>query len=209
MPEPLLKIKFRRIASPVPLSTSIESSVLNAIVLPAPVVVPPIVLPETSSTSMPTALGLARVPVESVPILLPATTLLVVPSSAMSTPSPLFSEMTLPAPAVVPPIVLPDAALSISTPVPFAMETSPVTSVPMSLPATRFPVVLPLEISTPSFVLPEMTFPAPLVMPPIVLLCAPRLTSTPTPLGRASVPVMSVPIRFPSTTMPVLPNLPR
>ena len=53
------------------------------------------------------------------------------PVPTTCTPSPVLSAIVFPAPAVVPPIVLPEAPVSISTPVALAIATVPVTSVPM------------------------------------------------------------------------------
>ena len=85
------------------------------------------------------------------------------------------------------------------------MSTAPVTSVPMRLPCTTFPVLRSIKISLKS--LPEMTLRAPAVVPPISVLGAP-LINTPASLlpasllGRATVPVESVSIKFPCNRFP-------
>ena len=58
----------------------------------------------------------------------------------MSMPSTLLPEITLPAPAPVPPIVLFDAPLSITTPVPLPSAAVPAAFVPMKLPWTTITV---------------------------------------------------------------------
>ena len=84
-------------------------------------------------------LPMAAVPAAFVPIRLPWTRL---PSLETSMPSPLLPEITLPAAAPVPPIVLFDALVSITTPVPLPGPAAvPLTSVPKKLPVTRLPFV--------------------------------------------------------------------
>ena len=83
------------------------------------------------------------------------------------------------------------------------------------LPKMRLAVIwLPMQRSlaeqpttTPGPPLLVMRLPAAAVTPPIVLPDAPSSISTPPPvLPRAWVPVMSVPIRFPSTRLSVAPS---
>ena len=80
--------------------------------LPAAAEVPPIVLFEPVISTPLSVLPRGRVPEKSVPMILPATRLpaaVTVPTAKMSMPKPPLAEMTLPAPATVPPIVVPDA----------------------------------------------------------------------------------------------------
>ena len=64
-----------------------------------------------------------------------------------------------------------------------------------------------LLISIPRYALPEMTFLAPTVVPPIVSFEAPELISTPPQaLPSAAVPAASVPIRLPWTRIAVTPE---
>ena len=77
--------------------------------------------------------------------------------------------MTLPAPAVVPPIVLFVAAVSICTPLKaLPSPVSLLASVPIVFPSTTTPVTLAPEIQTPHSPLAEMMLPVSLVVPPIV-----------------------------------------
>ena len=128
---------------------------LYAMTLPALVAVPPIMLLYTEvamSTPYPT-FPMATVPETSVPILFPWIT---VPGEPFVTKTPncLFPEITLPAPAAVPPIGLFDP--SIRTP-----ENAlprlwvPEASVPISLP--RIWLLDPPKTRTPSMSLPEIT----------------------------------------------------
>jgi hypothetical protein len=113
------------------------SPVLPETTLPAPAVVPPIVLPLPCWVKIPKApLATAAVPAASVPIKFPATisrnpSVIKMPTS--------FPEMTLPAPAVAPPITLPRIepelpAPEIETPYSFPMEPVPLEFVPIRLP---------------------------------------------------------------------------
>src|SRR5438128_2062878 len=94
--------------------------VLPEMTLRAPAAVPPMVLfgPLTVTPSL--LFGMAAVPALFVPMELPATTLPAVPAPRIQTLTPgmaaLPSAMTFPAPAPVPPIVLPPAPVSILTP---------------------------------------------------------------------------------------------
>ena len=71
-------------------------------------------------------------------------------------------------------------------------------SVPMRLPSTTLPVPPRYR---PSDELPEIRLPAPEAVPPIVLPAEP--TPMPISLPRATVPVTSVPMKLPSTTLSV------
>ena len=89
-------------------------------------------------------------------------------------PCALLPEMTLPAPAAVPPMVLSVAPLMTNTPkLPLPSAAVPAALVPMKLPSTTLPVVPLPVMSMPSLVLPLMTLPAAAVVPPMVLLLAP------------------------------------
>src|SRR4051812_38104403 len=106
---PLVKMALDRNALPVPETTATPAPVLNAITLPEPAAVPPIVLPEAPTIRdmpLPT-FGRARLPAASVPMALPRTVLLDEPE--IVSPLPPLPEITLRALASVPPIVLPEA----------------------------------------------------------------------------------------------------
>src|SRR5262249_38625601 len=121
--------------------------------------------------STPTPLPTAWLPVASRPMVLPWTLLFIVPASVRYTPVRL-PEMRLPAPGRVPPTVLLVAPAWIVTPEPRLPTTVPALFRPMVLPCTRLPDVPMSDRSTPAFVLPEMTLPAPGAMPPTVLFVA-------------------------------------
>src|SRR5208282_6209637 len=146
-----------RIESPVPDWTETPARTLKAIVLPAPDTVPPIVLADalvltiTPFTSLPSG----ALPVMSVPIRLPSTRLSVAEGPSSRTPQ-LLAEIRFKAAAVVPPMVLP-VAPRIATPSwALGIAYSPVLSVPIRLPSTRFRVDVAPEMTTP-WLLPEMT----------------------------------------------------
>src|SRR5947209_11278868 len=111
MPRPWLSwIALPRIGTPVGAGlpeTATPAPVLKAMGLPAPAEGPPIVLLLAWLTRTP-APWLARfsVPVVSVPIWLPAMRLPEVFAPRRRIPSPALPLMTLPAPDVVPPMVL-------------------------------------------------------------------------------------------------------
>ena len=195
---------------------------LKAITLPAPEVVPPIVLLKAplpmSTPSVP--LPRAAVPLTSVPMKLPCTRFPVsVLGNAlpMTTPSKPLPEIRLPV------IVLLEALPTMATPSNLLRRAvAPLTSVPMKLPSTRFLVLLPwMWIPEPApdgppddvKPLPEIKLRAPGVGPPMVLLLAP-LTSVnpmstpkePLPRPRAAVPVTLVPMKLPWTTLFVAPD---
>ena len=81
----------------------------------------------------------------------------------------------------------------------------PVTSVPMKLPCTRFPVEGLLSITTPYLPLPEMMFRAAAVVPPTVLSGALESTTPSPTLPTAWVPETSVPMKLPCTRFPDAP----
>ena len=192
---PLENIELAKMALPVPavLESPIPAKTLKAILLPAPTP-PPIVLPEqVAPINTPEELCRAAVPLKSVPMKLFCTKF-EFEFELRATPVPAFPEITLRAPAVVPPTVLFVAKLSMNTPnrlLPSA--TMPLLSVPMKLPCTRL-LVAPLpSIPTPSL-LPEIILRASAVVPPIRLLAAPEM-KTPSPeLPSAAVPLAFVPI---------------
>ena len=69
----------------------------------------------------------------------------------------------------------------------------------------RFPrmVLVVVELRrTPAIKFPEMMFPAPGALPPIVRLTGPRV-SIPAKLPSAKVPLASVPMKFPWIKVPV------
>ena len=109
-------------------------------------------------------------------------------------------EMRLPAPAVVPPIVLAFELLACTPPLALGSAAVPAAFVPMRLPCTTVLAEL-VERWTPTpklplLPLPEIRFPAPLTVPPMKLPIMPVL-NTSTPLCRfamIAVPVMSVPM---------------
>ena len=74
---------------------------------------------------------------------------------------------------------------------------------PMKLPSTAF--LFAAERKTPSPLFPEIRLPCPLTVPPIVLFWQPNKAIPPSELGRANVPVGSVPMRFPWIRLSVAP----
>ena len=147
------------------------------------------------------------VPAALVPILFPCTTLPLVPGSRISTPLPPLPEITLPAPATAPPIVLFEPPAYTRMPWPaLGRGAPPVSSVPMKLPWMRMLEALLSRMPSP---LPEMMLRSSGVVPPMVWfavkLSAPRPATV---LGMASVPAALVPILFPRTRVPVVPAPP-
>ena len=97
----------------------------------------------------------------------------------MKTPLPLMPEMMFRAAAVVPPTVLSLAPAVIHTPMPDTSpgssgnRPSPVMSVPIRLPSMRLPEEVPESkispwVWLPVPLLPEIRFPAPAAVPPMV-----------------------------------------
>ncbi len=173
--------------------------------LPAPADVPPMVLLAAVTNTPWLLFPKLSVPVRSVPMKLPCTVFPVVAKDTPGSPAPVWPAMTLPAPGVVPPTVLLMALARISTPVsPLGKAAVPAALVPMKFPWMMFPVEPATEISTPSEPLPEIRLRAAGVVPPMRLLAEPLVMNTPWLLAppRASVPVGSVPRKFPSTTLP-------
>ena len=159
---------------------------------PAPGLSPPMRLNSPLSISTPDwPFGTAAVPFTSVPIRLPCTVITLASNRAM--PKPLLPEMTLPASRVVPPMKalagLPGPTFSMPTP--FGSAVVPSAVVPIKLPWMYVPESKPNF--TPTWLLPEMTFPLPGCSPPIIVLSA-AATKTPTSLGTAAMPVRSVPM---------------
>ena len=127
--------------------------------------------------------------------------------------------MTLPEPAVLPPMVLLEAPAEMKTPPPkpeLPRAAVPVGLVPMKFPRTELLIAPDPPIQTPSPVFPEMTFAAPATVPPITILRAsvsfvwlirsPSPTKTPNPeLGNAANPILSTPIKLPETVPLVVP----
>ena len=94
----------------------------------------------------------------------------------------LFPEITLRDPFAVPPTIAdPPEMFTPATVLPTLAV--PAALRPMKLPSIKVP--LPLDTKTPEPVFPEMTFPAPAAVPPMVLLFAPSM-STPLAFGIAA-----------------------
>ena len=202
---------------PMKLAWTRLNDALSAIVMPlpslfattlrAPAAVPPIVVPDALLSTPSPPLPRLAVPLTSVPISFPATTLLEAEPPWISMPVDPFPEMMLRScPVMLPPIWL-SGALTMSTP-PLMLPSArrPEMSVPMRLPSTAFPVALLLRISTPTARLPAIVLPAPTTEPPTVFPGASRISRPSWPLPRASVPVASVPMRLPSTWLPLESN---
>ena len=109
--------------------------------------------------------------------------------------SPFWSPITFAAPGR--PIVLSWASVR-RMPVPPPTATSPVTSVPILLPAMMLPCA-PKPTERPVMSLSEMTLPAPGSAPPMVLSEEER--SIPVWFNRLKVPVASVPMKLPWTRL--------
>src|SRR4051812_38042268 len=111
----------------------------------------------------------------------------------MCTPSQPLPEMTLRAPALVPPMVLFVEPYSIATPSdPLGTAAVPAAFVPMRLPSTVSP--LAERNQTPLAWLPEITFPEPAAVPPTMSPVEPYWIVTPLrPLPSAAVPPALVP----------------
>ena len=109
---------------------------------------------------------MAVVPETSVPMKLPCTRFSDGPA-VIVIPRQILPEMTLRAPAFVPPTVLPCPPREIPATLPRAAV--PVTSVPIRFPCTKFPVGSNPEIVMPFPSLPEIKFLASGTVPPIVL----------------------------------------
>src|SRR5262249_4195213 len=90
----------------LPPVSKIPSTSLPEMRVPAPDAVPPMVLLELVMLTPEEKLPRSIVPVTSVPMKFPCTRLPVAEEPEIDTPTPLLAEMMLPAPAVVPPMVL-------------------------------------------------------------------------------------------------------
>ena len=108
------------------------SVVLNAMMLPSPVFVPPMKLPRAAFKFTPCPVLPSAPPVAPAPMTLPSTRLFEEVAELICTPPPLLlPEMRLPAPVTAPPIKFEEAEELSSTPVPpLPLSTVPVTSVP-------------------------------------------------------------------------------
>ncbi len=119
---------------------------------------------------------------------------------------PPLKAMVLPSFAAVPPMVLTEALSWIWTPSePLPSGWVPVLSVPMKFPSTRMSVAL-FSRTRPYWLLPEMTSRVAAVVPPTT---SPMVASSmpSLPLGMATVPVLSVPMRLPSMVLsPTVPE---
>jgi hypothetical protein len=132
---------------------------------------------------------------------LPATVFSSLPISKKAMPVSVLPEITLrsdasPAPSPSVPMRLNFAPPATTTPLnEFARAPVPAAFVPMKLPAMTLVSVPTSAIVTPSRSLPEITLPAPLAPPPMVLPFAPTWMMTPLRLlPKSTVPVISVPM---------------
>ena len=129
--------------------------VLPEITLPAACTVAPKVTPVAFAIETPLPeLGSGWVPVWSVPIKLPWTSVLMAPPPT-SIPSPEFPEITLRARLPVPPMVVPVPPAMSMPAVRLARAPVPSMSVPIKFPAIKVPVVAASVTLTPS-AFPEM-----------------------------------------------------
>ena len=168
MPSSVLpRIVLPRIDVPVPPVTQIPR-VLLAIRLP-PAGTAPIWLeavPEGPPTRTPVSpLPIGWFPLPSVPIALARTAFAL--ARTIHTPLCVLPEITFPAPAGVPPTVLPEVLKKIPTPSPLARAAVPAAVVPMKLPWMTLPSVPRSVITRPIDELPEMTLREAAVVPPI------------------------------------------
>ena len=156
--------------------------------LPSPALPPPTMLSAPFS-SIPMSLGMATVPVTSVPILLP--------KNVLWRPDWTYTEWPLAWPLMRLP--------SPTTPIRFwlPLMTIPEVFVPTwAVPAALVPIRSPSTVcwsafSTMPVLLPEMVSPGPMIAGPL-----PATTWTPMRLGRAAVPPSIRPIRLPETMLP-------
>ena len=186
-PAELVPMKLPRRTLPVLPAPEIEmpADVLKPMTFPAPAAKPPIVLLAEPATTTPTPLPWLPPPLPA-PMKLPITTLPVAAAPEIDTPA-WLRPMEFAAAAVDPPMVL------------FAASTiTPTLVSSMSSPIRTLAEAAAPEIDTPAITLPWMKFVAPVVVPPIVLPGASRMTPTPSPWFRT-------PIEFPSTTFAVAP----
>ena len=126
------------------------------------------------------------------------------------TPGPPLNRITFPWPALVPPTTTRRSSPPTSTPAPpFGSAPVPAAFVPIALPnRRRSPCGMTGSCTTiPAPALPEMTFLAAGVVPPIV--DSPRSTPVhrmPTPFGIAASPARFVPIRLPAMVIELSPS---
>ena len=203
MPIPVLaKMRFpsivmRLLVEPICIPPSPRPLPLKAMTLPAPGVVPPIVAPVTAVISIPpNPLPRGVVPVTSVPIELPCTS---VPGAVMlwrSSPNEPLPDKRFPAPMTSPPITVFGAAPILIPRSPFRSAAVPVTFVPTKFPWMRLPEAAAPVIKIPERLFPEMIFRADAVVPPIRLLAV-SIQRPAFPLPSCAVPVALVPIKFP------------
>ena len=166
IPPPALSwIEFDCTALPIPVSTRTPLCPLSAMMLPWAAAVPPtwLKLPEMISTPTP-LLPRGVEPSAATPMSLPWITLLSLvanepPELSSETPLPLFPEMTLRAPEVVPPIVFELLEIKRMPPPALGTAVCPVTSVPMKFPVTRLPKALDPLITRPAPWKPSITSP--------------------------------------------------
>src|SRR2546428_7310965 len=204
-PPPLAKMELPLMVTCVEVidagPTVTPEKVLYATILPAPGLVPPIV---------PVLIGLEReliliplpvlpsgLPVAVTPIKLAVRT---TPGYATDTPPPLLLLITLPLTvASGPSMITPPWSVAL-LPVALGMAAVSAALVPIRL--SRIAFAAPWKIRTPAPVPPLITLPAPLVVPPMVLLePVLRLLSLPLPVPApaAVVPAALVPTQLPST----------
>ena len=75
----------------------------------------------------------------------------------------------------------------------------------IALRSTALPVLLLLVTATPCHRLNATRLPAPAAVPPIMLLLAPAVATTPLPLARLALPLLSVPMKLPATVLALVP----
>ena len=126
-------------------------------------------------------------------MLLPSTGLFVPAPERMSTPALALLPITLPSPALTPPMRLPLPALMRTPSPPLPSGVLPSAATPMALPMMM--LFEPL-IAMPALVLPDMTLRSAAVMPPMVLDALVGDRYKPPPLPRALLP--SVPRWLPA-----------
>src|SRR5438270_5552348 len=170
-------------------------------VLPAPLALPPMVLDDApvARATPATPLGKGVVPLAtSVPMRLPWTRLPVVPLPPIRTPYWLLPAMTFAEPLAVPPMVLLAAPFRMATPsLAFGKpegrglwDVAGTLVTPMLFPWIRLLLVPGSLRRMPKRPLPDRTLPAPLAVPPMVLLDAPPKTAMPSAaLGTVVLPL--------------------
>src|SRR5262249_50995617 len=119
----------------------------------------------------------------------------------METPASVLPEMTLPAPAAVPPIVLLEALYTNTPTSPLATAASPAAFVPVRLPWTWLSVAPRPAMRPPDPPLPEMTLRASEVVPPTVLWDESSMSTPFRTLPAAPVPEELTPMRLDCTAL--------